>query len=149
MAAIDVITVYERLNYVLYEHGKNNRENYDIKFQKELYQRWLEKLQTNPKETEKFIIKEQERMLIEIAKHLELEIETYPEECVYTIKCAWSIETNDYEQIEEVRLKLHLMQILLILTECIATFKISVEKVSEACPMNYLPILEVVVTMIF
>lgn len=149
MAANDVITAYERLSHVLYEHGKNDRRYYDVEFQGELYQRMLKRLQAKTGKTEKFLIKKQEEVLIYVAEHLKLEVEEYPSESVYTVKCAWSIEPDDYEQIEEVRCSAHLTAMLLSLTESVATIKVDTEKLPETCPINRLPILELIVTMIF
>lgn len=154
MAANDVITAYERLNHVLYRHGKSDmgqyNSGYNPEFREMEYQRLTKLAETQPEQTKEFLLNNEEKVLVMIANLLKLSVEEQPRRREYTIKFGCCTEGNS--DIDNINLEFcanHWKEIVKSLMGYVCMMEISFIKTDEICQMNESRILDVSVAVRF
>lgn len=152
--ASEVITAYERLNHVLYMHGKSVMGQYNTGYNPEFremeYQRLTKLAENQPEPTKEFLLQNEEKVLVMIANLLKLSVEGQPRRREYTIKFGYCTESkNDIDNIDLEFCANHWKEIVKSLMGYVCMMDIVFIKTDEICQMHQSRILDVSVAVRF
>jgi len=142
MAAIDVVTAYERLTKFANESGKACI-GFVTKTQLEWYEWRKEDFIKKCSGMKEFLNERLDVILIILANNLTVEIQDNITKTEYLVKFLISASIEHFENINEKILAQELLTSLLGLTQRIAILELNVTKTYESCPLNELPMLEI------